>query len=113
MEKKGIAATAAFLGGLLCFIILVTVGELTGNAVFCWAVVSLVCFVSAMAICWNHPGNLWFTGLLLNLTIWLLMILVGGIEQFRQHLAGMTVPLLLAYAGAVVGWVYPRRVSRT
>jgi hypothetical protein len=112
MEKKGAAATAAFLGGLLCFVILVTAGELTGNAVFCWAVVSLICFVTAMGICWNHPGNLWFTGLLLNLTIWLLMILVAGVGQFKQHLGSMFIPLLLAYMGATVGWVYPRRARR-
>jgi len=103
MQSKGTAAVIACLSGLISFIVLITLGELTGSPALCWTVVGLLCLAAGGAICWDRPGNFWFTGLLLNLPIWLLMFAQAGIEEFHEHLAGMLASLLLAYLGAGMG----------
>jgi len=103
MQKKGNAAAVACLGGLLLFIVVITMGELTGNPAFCWTMVSLLGLAAAMAICWDHPGSFWFTGLLLNLPIWVLMVAQAGMDQFREHWTGMLAPLFLSYLGGAIG----------
>lgn len=113
MEKKQAAVLAALLGGLLCLVVLAVVGRLTGNAIAAWAAVSVLCFILAMAICWDHPGNFWFTGMLMNLALWLLILVSAGTGAFREQLGGLAVPLCLAYLGAWMGFMYPRRAKRS
>ena len=112
MDDRPVAATVALLGGLLCFVVLVFIGKLTGSALAAWTVVSLICFAVSMGICWDQPGNLWFTGLLLNVAVWLFMILVVDLAQIKDHLAGMTAPIIFAYLGALIGWGYPQRARK-
>lgn len=113
MEKKQAAALAALLGGLFCLVILAVIGRLTENAIAAWVAVGVLCFLFAMAICWDHPGNFWFTGMLMNLTLWVLILATIGAGVFREHLSGLALPLCLAYIGAWMGWVLPRRAKRS
>lgn len=109
MERKEWAAGWAFAAGVFCFVVLVGVGGLTGDPAFGWALVSLLCFAAALGICWGHPENIWFTGLLLNVTLWLQSLLALGPAEVWRHAAVLAFPLLSAYVGAVVGGTYPRR----
>jgi branched-subunit amino acid permease len=110
MEKKEWAAAWAFIAGVFCFVLLVAVGGITGSPDFGWTMVSLASFAAAMGICWNHPGNVWFTGILLNATLWLQVLVALAPEDVVEHLGVLLLPLLSSYLGALIGGIHPLRL---
>jgi hypothetical protein len=111
MENKQLAAFAALIGGFVCLVLLVFVGRLTGSEMAAWALVSGTCFLLALGICWNHREYIWFTGLLLNVTIWLLMFVITGASAIRDHIAGLAFAVGFAYLGAWLGYEYPKHAK--
>ena len=113
MAKKSSAALAAAASGMLCVVILVTLGRLSGSAMACWTVAGGFCLTAAAAICWDHPGNFWFTGLSMGGSIWLLAFLGGGVEPFQEHLSGLTTLLVLAFLGAAGGSMHLHKLGKS
>ncbi len=107
MANKGSAALTAATCGVICVVILVTLGRLSGNATACWTLGGAFCLIAAAAISWDHPNNFWFTALSMSGSIWLLAFLGGGVELFQKHLGGLTTLLVLAFLGAAGGSMHP------
>ena len=104
-----VVGLALLIGGF-AFAAFFIVANFSNNDSIGMVVYCLVCFVGAFWLGRQHRKSILYAGAVINFPAWFLFAGPADPGQFQQHLIGLIIGVVAAYAGSLLGSRFPKAI---